>query len=277
MSNPPRHLVLLHGLSSTPREFGLLVHPLRRLGITLHAPEIRGYSDASLAPGARWQDWLEAASHAVHGCVGPSQPFILGGLCTGAILALALTARHRFSSLRGLALLSPIFAYNGWGLPWWYRARRLAYVLGIEGRFAMAERPPYGLKDERMRVRVRQLLQQGQATVAGTPRISLSAVRESERMSREAPAWIARLQLRTLVLHAREDEICRLDSVRQAVADAPQGLLQLAVLGNSYHMIAADNDRLEVAQRLAAHVGACLADQVAPGWHTGAGRLAAAA
>lgn len=238
----------------------MLVHPLRRLGVTLHTPEIQGYSNASLASPARWQDWADAAAQAVAAAVGPSQPYVLGGLCTGAILALAVAARDQCPSMRGLALLSPIVAYDGWGLPWWYRARWIAYVLGIENRFSMAERPPYGLKNERLRMFVRQQLQDGLATVAGTARISLQVVRESERISRQAPAWIARLQEPTLVLHAREDEICRLASVQAVAARAPQGMLQMAVLENSYHMISADYDRHEVAERLAAHTAGCLAE-----------------
>ena len=54
------------------------------------------------------------------------------------------------------------------------------------------------------------------------------------------------------VQHAREDEICRLASVRDAVARVPTGLLSLHVLENSYHMITADNDRHLVADRLSA-------------------------
>jgi len=259
----PRHLVLLHGLASTPKEFGLLVHPLRRLGVTVHTPEIRGYSHASLSHPARWQDWVDAAVESINSAVG-SQPFMLGGLCTGAIVSLAVASRALNPALRGLALMSPIVAYDGWGLPWWYRLRSLAYILGIEERFSMVERFPYGLKNERLRQWVRQQMQDGQATLAGTPRVSLQLVRESERVSRHVPAWMAGLNVPTIVLHAREDEICSLASVRAAVAHAPKERVQLAVLENSYHMISADNDRLEVAERLASHTTACLSTNAAP-------------
>lgn len=250
--------MLLHGLASTPKEFGLLLHPLRREGIAVHTPEIRGYSHGSLARPARWQDWVDAAGEAIDACVGAGTPFVLGGLCTGAILALAVAARRPMPSLCGLALLSPIVAYDGWALPWWYRLRVLAYRLGLQDHFSMAERPPYGLKNERLRQWVRQQMADGQSTLVGPPRVRLQVVRESERMSRETRAWLQQLKVPTIVLHAREDEICSFASVQAAVAAAPRDLLQLTALENSYHMITADNDRQQVAHALAAHTHACI-------------------
>jgi len=257
-SSAPVHVVLLHGLASSPREFGLLVRPLHQQGIVLHAPEIPGYSQAGLSAPARWQDWLDSASHVVQQIAARHGPVVLGGLCTGAVLALGVSARASGMPVRGLVLLSPLLAYDGWGLPWWYGLRAIAYLLRLEGRFFMKERPPYGLKNERMREWVRQQLDDGQATLAGPPRVSLQVVRESERISRHAHGWLASLHLPTLVLHAREDEICSLASVQAAAARAPADLLQMAVLENSYHMITADNDRQQVAERLACHAQACL-------------------
>lgn len=259
-SFPPRlDVVLLHGLASTPKEFGLLVHPLRRRGVVLHAPQVHGYSHASLARPARWQDWVEAAGQAVRECTEGLDFYVLGGLCTGALLALALAARKADGALPGLALLSPTFAYDGWGLPWWYRFRTLAYALGLEERFAMRERPPYGLKNERLRQWVRHQIERDSdaETVVGPTSVSLQVVRESERMSAHAREWLARVKAPLLVLHARDDEICRLAQVESALADARPPQARLAVMENSYHMIAADNDRELVAEQLAEHAWAC--------------------
>ena len=254
----PAHVILLHGLASSPKEFGLLVRPLQQQGIVLHTPEIPGYSQASLSPTARWQDWLDEACAVVEHIATGHGPVVLGGLCTGAVLALGIAARAAAKPVRGLVLLSPLLTYDGWGLPWWYRLRVIAYLLGQEGHFFMKERPPYGLKNERLRQWVRQQMEGGGATLAGPPRVSLQVVRESERISRNAKVWLENLHVPTLAVHAREDEICSLASVQAAVSRAPAELLQLAVLENSYHMITADNDRQQVAHLLARHARACL-------------------
>jgi carboxylesterase len=256
-------IVLFHGLASTPKEFGLLASPLRRLGIGLHAPNLPGYSHGSLVAQARWQEWVDTATQVVEDIALRHGPVLLGGLCTGAVLALAVAASLQGSpSIAGLALLSPLLAYDGWGLPWWYSLRHIAYLARIEHRFSMQERPPYGLKNERLRTWVRQQMGTGEASLSGPASVSLQVVRESERLSAQAHRWLAGLHLPTLVLHAREDEICSLASVQTAVSRAPRDLLRMTVLENSYHMVSADNDREQVARELAAHGRACLA--VAP-------------
>ena len=249
----PTRLVLFHGLASTPKEFGFLTHPLRRHGVKLQAPELPGYSAEQLAPAPRWQDWVAAATRQVEALSAESpEPFVLGGLCTGAMLALAVAASKPLPGLRGFALLSPLFAYDGWALPRWYAMRRVAYATGLTRFFAMAERPPYGLKNERMRQWIRQQMAAGETTLVGPPKVALTAVRESERLSAHAHALLPALAHPVQAQHARDDEICRLDSVRAALQAVPAGLLSLHVLDNSYHMITADNDRHLVADRLAA-------------------------
>jgi carboxylesterase len=247
-------VVLLHGLASTPKEFSLMVHPLRRLGVTLLTPEVPGFTHGSLPATARWQDWVSAAADSVEAAVGPSpEPYVLGGLCTGAMLAVSVAA-SRPAGLRGLALLSPLFSYDGWGLPWWYVLRHLGYLLRLERYFSMHERPPYGLKNERMRDRIRQQMESEGATLVGPSQVSLQVIRESERLSRHVIALLPRLALPVLALHAREDEICRLSSVQAALSAVPSQWLQLRVIENSFHMITVDNDRQQVAEELAAFV-----------------------
>lgn len=249
----PTRLVLFHGLASSPKEFGFLTHPLRRHGLRLQAPEIPGYSAGSLNGAARWQDWVAAARRCVDQLDAEStEPYVLGGLCTGAMLALAVAAHSPRPGLRGFALLSPLFAYDGWALPWWYALRPVAYVTGITDFFSMREREPYGLRNERMRQLVRAQLATGEASLAGPAAVPLRVVRESERLSTHARTLLPRLAHPVQVQHAREDEICQLASVRKAIACVPTGLLSLHVLENSYHMITADNDRHLVADRLGA-------------------------
>jgi carboxylesterase len=244
-------LVLFHGLASSPKEFGFLTHPLRRHGVRLVAPELPGYSAGTLADGVTWQDWVAAAGRWLDEFERESpEPYVLGGLCTGAMLALAAAAGRTRPALRGIALLSPLFAYDGWALPWWYALRPIAYATGITRFFSMREREPYGLRNERMRALIRQQLAAGETSLAGPAAVPLRVVRESERLSAHVRTLLPELAYPVQAQHARDDEICRLASVRQALARVPTGLLSLHVLENSYHMVTADNDRHLVADRL---------------------------
>jgi carboxylesterase len=249
----PGRLVLFHGLASSPREFGFLTHPLRRHGVRLVAPEVPGYGAGVAGAGARWQGWVAAAARCLDRLEAESsEPFVLGGLCTGAMLALAVAAGRPRPALRGLALLSPLFSYDGWALPWWYALRPVAYATGLTRFFAMREREPYGLRNERMRALIRRQLAAGETSLAGPAAVPLRVVRESERLSAHVRTLLPELAHPVQVQHARDDEICRLASVRQALRRVPTGLLSLHVLDNSYHMITADNDRHLVADRLSA-------------------------
>jgi carboxylesterase len=249
----PSRLVLFHGLASSPKEFGFLTHPLRRHGVRLQAPEVPGYSAGMLSDTAQWQAWVQAAGRCLDALEAESpEPYVLGGLCTGAMLALAVAAQRPRPSLRGFALLSPLFAYDGWALPWWYALRPIAYATGLTRFFAMREREPYGLRNERMRQLIRQQMATGETSLVGPARVPLAAVRESERLSAHVRTLLPELAYPVQVQHARDDEICRLSSVRKELARVPTGLLSLHVAENSYHMITADNDRHVVADRLSA-------------------------
>ena len=225
-----------------------------------------GYSAGQPLDDARWQDWVAAASRCLDALEAESsEPYVLGGLCTGAMLALAAAAGRPRPALRGLALLSPLFAYDGWALPWWYALRPLAYAMGLTRLFSMREREPYGLRNERMRALIRQQMAAGETSLVGPASVPLRVVRESERLSAHVRSLLPDLAHPVQVQHARDDEICRLASVRQALRRVPTGLLSLHVLDNSYHMITADNDRHLVADRLSAFMqglDACTLDSV---------------
>ena len=244
-------LVLFHGLASSPKEFGFLTHPLRRHGVRLVAPELPGYSAGTITSGVTWRDWVQAAGRWLDAFEQASpEPYVLGGLCTGSMLALAAATGRTRPALRGIALLSPLFAYDGWALPWWYALRPVAYATGLTRFFSMREREPFGLRNERMRALIRQQVEAGETSLAGPASVPLRVVRESERLSAHVRALLPDVAHPVQVQHARDDEICRLASVRRALAPVPTGLLSLHVLENSFHMITADNDRHLVADRL---------------------------
>jgi len=75
-------------------------------------------------------------------------------------------------------------------------------------------------------------------------------LREGERMMAEVRTHLADLRCPLLVIHARDDEITRFDSVRRLFDSLPQSDKELVVLNNSYHMVTIDNDRHEVAAAL---------------------------
>ena len=247
--SPPMPVVLLHGLLSTPREFGLISLPLRAGGTSFIAPHVEGYTEAHGQGVKRWRDWLAAAETAVRQAIPEGQPFVLGGLCTGGLIAAALAIEGRLP-VHALVLMSPTFAFDGWGRSPWWRWRWLAYVLGIERWISTAERSPFGIKNEKLRRWVQRDMKRRADSAAGPARLPLWAIAETERIAAHVVRNLGRLPPRTVLIHAREDEVCSLAQVERVFNAMPIDDKNLIVLENSFHMITLDNDRQRVVAEL---------------------------
>ena len=243
---------MLHGLASSPSEFGLLRHPMRRAEVSLETLELDAYSYGRLGEGRpSWRHWLreataqvEAISQARH------EPIWIGGLCSGALIA-AGVAISRPDLVRGLIMLSPLVSYDGWGLPPWYRLRYLAYALGLTALFEMKERFPFGVKCERMRAWLIRQVNDAALSAAGPASVNLTLVREAERLSRFVKGQLHQLRRPTCIVHALDDEICRWSSVQDFASRIVAVRPALTCLEDSYHMITLDRERDTVARRVA--------------------------
>lgn len=242
-------VVLIHGLLSTPREFGLISLPLQSRGVPLIIPNIAGYTEADRTRFRRWEDWVESACDAIRAQVGVDQPFVLGGLCSGGMVAAAVAARKEFN-VRTLVMMSPSFGYDGWGRTAWWRWRHLGYALGLDRWISIKESPPYGIKNEKIRKWVERDMQQRATSAAGPSTLPLWAIHQSERLMNHVVARFPSLHIPTVVIHSRLDEICSLGVVRRVFDTLPSGPNRLVVLENSYHMITIDNDRQQVTAEL---------------------------
>ena len=258
-----RPLVLIHGLLSTPREFGLITHSLRRRGINPLALVVDRYTDGHRFGRSKWQDWLKAAALSLDRVVPAGQQVVLAGLCSGGLLAAAL-AMQRPDRVSAVALLSPTFKLDGWSLPWSRHFRHLAYGLRFDHLISIAERDPYGVKNAKIRRWLEIEMRRTDQAPSVPATLPLWAIREAERLSAYLCRRLHRFPRRTLVIHAREDEIAKVDTVRGVVGRMTAVDKKLVVLENSYHMITMDNDRDQVTQELASFVHGSAAIQQRP-------------
>jgi carboxylesterase len=242
-------VVLLHGLLSTPREFGLISLPLQSRGVELIVPQIKGYTEANRRRFNRWENWVDAACDAIREQVGANRPFVLGGLCTGSMLAAAVAARGEFN-VRSLVMMAPSFGYDGWGRGRWWAWRKFGYALGIDRWIHVPESAPYGIKNEKIRRWVERDMESRSGSSAGPSSLPLWAINQSERLMRHVQKQLPSLQVCTTVMSSTEDEICSIDVVRDAFNTLPGDANRLVVLEDSYHMITMDNERQRVTAEL---------------------------
>jgi carboxylesterase len=242
-------LVLLHGLRSTPREFGLIALPLRSRGIQLITPHIDGYSFAQGLPRTSWRHWAAAASAAIARAVPSGRPVVLGGLCAGGLLAASL-ALEAPRLVAGLVLMSATFDFDGWAQTRWRHLRRVGYAMGLDRWIRIAERDPYGVKNQKIRAWVAREMKERAGSAAGPSTLPLWAIREVDRLKDHVGAGLHRLTQRTLMMHARDDEVCTLASAQRSMHALAATDKRLVVLEDSYHMITLDNDRHRVIDEL---------------------------
>ena len=242
-------VVLLHGLLSTTREFGLISLPLQSRGVELIIPHIKGYTEGDRARFTRWQDWVDAAADAIREQVGVDRPFVLGGLCTGGMVAAAVALRGEFN-VQSLVMMSPSFGYDGWARDRWWGWRKLGFVLGIDRWISIRERSPYGIKNEKIRRWVERDMEQRASSAAGPSSLPLWGINQSERLMRDVVKRLPGLHTPAVIMSSLEDEICTVDTVRRVFNTLPGDSNRLVVLENSYHMITIDNDRQQVTAEL---------------------------
>ncbi len=249
MPQAPPTLILIPGLLSSEKEFGLIGHSLKLGGIDLRYLHVEGYCDSTRGGTSTWQEWVVSALRALDAILPVDRPVVLGGLCIGGVVAAEL-ALQRQARVSGLIMMSPTFDYDGWGVPWWYQLRYIAYAMGLDRLIRVAERDPFGIKNERIRRWVQQELQTQRQSAIGPAKLPLWAIHEAEKLMAHVRDHLDRIAQRTLIIHSRLDELSTLQGVEAIYGKIAASAKRMVVLEDSYHMITIDNDRAEVARQL---------------------------
>jgi carboxylesterase len=251
---PP--VLLLHGLTGAPADLQTVTRHMRQIGYEVSAPMLPGHGvgEAELVK-TRWRDWLAGAEAELDRLSAGGQRVVVGGLSMGAVLALALAVRHP-EKVAGVLCFAVTLRYDGWVIPKGSWFIPIGVRLPVLNRYRFKERPPYGIKDERLRAKMEELLRSGAVTEAGLDYMpgkslaeNLSLIRWTERRLRAvtAPVFIA---------HAREDDITDIRNAER-LAERVSGPVRKLYLDDSYHLVTFDRERNKVARAAIAFVQEC--------------------
>lgn len=162
-------VLLMHGLCGTPTEMRFVANGLARTGCTVYCPMLAGHGgNKEDIKHTTWQDWYRSAETALDRLREDCDTVIVGGLSTGALLALMLAAR-RPADVQATALMAPTLWLNGWLIPWYARLFRLVFSKRVANLIDFPDLHPHGIKDERIREFIRNALFSGDGSVAGLP------------------------------------------------------------------------------------------------------------
>jgi carboxylesterase len=251
-------VLLIHGLTGAPSEMRPVARRLNRAGFDVSAPQLAGHgeNEAELLKTS-WRDWLDSVRAAYRRLAQQVDEVYVAGICVGGALGLALSAET--PEIRGAAVYSMTFEYDGWNMPpFAVAAPIIQFVahLPLVRQLSWKETYPYGLKD----LRLRELASRApDALIEGSiDRLPIGALYEMYRLARHVERLGSGIHTPTLIVHAREDDMAHLRNAYR-LRDALAGPVRLEVLEDSYHMVHVDKERRRVADLTAAFFGAPVA------------------
>ncbi len=240
LGNGPVAVLLIHGLTGTPTELRKVAQGLAKAGYTVYVPTLAGHcGDNADLQATHWRDWYNSALKTFEGIRKVHEQVFVGGLSMGAVLSMHLAAQ-RPGEVAGLLLYSTTLRYDGWNMPWVARLTPLfmAFPFGVHiCRFN--EKPPYGIKNPRLRAIVEKQMKAGESANAGLLTMSGISVRELHRLVAEVKRGMPSIKAPALVLHSSEDDITsrwNADYIEAHIG----GPVSKILLDNCYHMITVD-------------------------------------
>ncbi len=240
-----RAVLLVHGMTGAPAEMRLVGRLLNRQGFTVHAPLLAGHGKGeAVFRSTHWKDWLESVDEAAERLGAEADTVFAAGICVGGELAL-LSAHRNPGSIRAVALYSPCFHYDGWGMPFYYPmlSRQIGWLAHVPflNRLNFSESPAMGIKDERMR-----RLVGGMSADGVLEHFPGTGIVEMYRLGRELRKTLPAIRTPVLILHAREDDLSHprhAEYINRHIG----GPRRLHWIEDSYHMIHVDRQHRTVA------------------------------
>ncbi|AZD24164.1 putative esterase [Pseudomonas chlororaphis subsp. aurantiaca] len=233
-------VLLIHGLTGTPTELRRVAVGLAQAGCTVYVPTLAGHcgNNADLQ-ATGWQDWYEGVRRTFVGIRQRHRQVFVGGLSMGAVMSMYLASEHP-GQVSGLLMYSTTLKYDGWSI------NKLAFLTPLLMRIpfgvhicSFEEKPPYGIKNNRLRAVVERQMKAGESSSAGLLTMEGVTVRELHRMNAVVKKRMPSITTPALVLHSIEDDITsrwNADYVERKLG----GPVVKVLLDNCYHMITVD-------------------------------------
>jgi carboxylesterase len=248
-------VMLIHGLTGAPQEMKSVGRVLHKRGFSLCGPMLAGHggTEADVLK-TDWRDWVDSAATAYESFAREVDEVYVAGICAGGAIGLELCAEY--PEIKGAAVYSMLFEYDGWNMP--------KITLGAPVIQAVANLPllrslsfvqpaPYGFKDERLRSLAENALE---SLIPGAlDRMPLGCMYQLYRLARHVEKVAPQVETPVLVVHARQDDLADLRNAHRLRA-ALGGPSELVVLEDSFHMVHVDNEHARVADLTAAFFGA---------------------
>jgi carboxylesterase len=204
-------ILLLHGLTGMPSEMRPLEKALLKQGFQVKTPLLPGHgADHHALLASTWQDWLKGAQVALMELKTECDKTFVCGLSMGSLLATALAAEPN-NDVSGLIMISTTLFYDGSSTPITRYLLPLADWFPFLGNLcSWKERPPYGLKDERLQRIITKAIEdakKGEGNNFGLFETHVGALRQLKRLANKIHVQAPAVTCPSLIIHSMEDTI----------------------------------------------------------------------
>jgi carboxylesterase len=231
-------VILLPGLQGSMLELGSIPKAIKKIGHTCCVPRIHGYSAQS---GIESFDiWLANLDAVVNFLLKNHNQVSIIGLSMGATLAIAYEADYQKNI--PVVALSPVFAFDGWSVPWYYPLLYVVFKLGITN-WHYKESQPFGLRNPEVRRRVAKQILEQETTEVGSASLSAKHLYQSLLLIKFAKKILNDFRADIKIICSVDDDVVAPKTIDMIAQNIRSSTCQMVWLGGSYHIITLDNER----------------------------------
>jgi len=231
-------VILLPGLQGSILELGSIPKAIKSLGHTCCVPRIKGYSSQS---GFDTFDiWLSELDGVVNLLLENHSQVSIVGLSMGATLAITYEADYQKNI--PIVALSPVFAFDGWSVPWYYPLLYFVFKFGFTN-WHYKESQPFGLRNPEVRRRVAKQILEQETTEVGSASLSAKHLYQSLRLIEFAKKIANDFHADIKIICSIDDDVVSPISIDWLCDSIGSSTCQIIWLGGSYHIITLDNER----------------------------------
>lgn len=247
-------VMLIHGLTGAPQEMKSVGRVLHKRGFSLSGPMLAGHggTEADLLK-TDWRDWVDSAKQAYLDFAKEVDEVYVAGICAGGAIGLELCAE--FPEIKGAAVYSMLFEYDGWNMPKITLGAPVIQAvanLPLLRRLSFVQPHPYGFKDERLRGLAENAIE---SLIPGAlDRMPLGCMYQLYRLARHVEKIGPEVKAPVLIAHAEEDDMANPRNAYR-LQRALGGFSEVVKLEDSYHMIHVDREHARLGELTAGFFG----------------------
>lgn len=186
----------------------------------------------------KWHDWYDDSTRHYCELKQKYEEVFLGGLCMGAVLALAIASEYR--DVKGIVSLSTTLFLDGWTIPWYNFLIPIGVHSVLRYYYSFPEREPYGLKNETLRKKIAALQKRNTEALDNYP---MSCIYELLKLSKYTRRNMHKVETPLLLMHAKMDDLTSTKSAKFVYKNAASLIKKYIELEDSYHLVVMDNER----------------------------------